>query len=93
MAVRTQGSAETAVFMTETINRFGAPAIVRTDQGTHFQGEFAKLISANLVDHHVSRAYHPQSDGLVGGSLQTISGVRKSTVGGQGDLAAQSWAG
>jgi len=59
-AMKTQGSAETAVFMTKIIDRLGAPALIRTDLGTHFQGDFAKVLSANLVDHHVSRAYHPQ---------------------------------
>lgn len=91
-ALITQSSAETASFMTEIINRLGAPSIVRTDQGSHFQGQFADILAANLIDHHLSRAYHPQSNGLVERSVQTISGALKRTVGGQGDLMAQTWA-
>jgi len=91
-ALVTQSSAETAAFMAAIINRHGAPSIVRTDQGSHFQGQFADVLTANLVDHHLSRAYHPQSNGLVERSVQTISRALKRTVGGQGDLVAQTWA-
>lgn len=90
-ALITQSSAETASFMTDIINRIGAPSIVRTDQGSHFQGQFADVLAANLIDHHLSRAYHPQSNGLVERSVQTISRALKRTVGGQGDLVAQTW--
>jgi transposase InsO family protein len=93
VAMETQGSAETAAFLTGIIDRFGAPSIIRTDQGTHFQGEFAKVLAANLVDHHMSRAYHPQSNGLVECSVQTIARAVKRTVGGQGEVVAQGWAG
>jgi len=92
MAMKTQGSVETAAFLTGIIDRFGAPAIIRTDKGTHFQLEFVKVLAANLVDHHVSRAYHPQSNDLMERSGQTIAGALKRTVGGQGNIMAQGWA-
>jgi hypothetical protein len=37
VAMKTQGSAETAAFLTGIIDRFGAPSIIRTDQGTQFK--------------------------------------------------------
>jgi hypothetical protein len=45
------------------------------------------------VNHHMSRADQPQSNGLVERSVQTIAGALKRTVGGQGEVVAQGWAG
>ena len=89
-ALITQGSAITAAFMPEIINLLGAPSIVRTDHNSYFQGQFVDVLTAILVDHHLSRPYHPQSNGLVERSVQSIASALERTVGGQGDLIAQS---
>jgi len=40
--MNTQGTAETAVVLTEIFDRLGAPAKFRTDQSTHVQGVLRK---------------------------------------------------
>ena len=75
-----QISKETANFVKGIIESFGAMSVVRTDQGTHFKGAFQEFLEMNLVDHRLSRPYHPQSNGLVERSVQTISKALKKSV-------------
>ena len=51
-------------FLNGVIARYGACAEVITDGGGEFQGEFADLLVKTLIDHRVSSATHPQSNGL-----------------------------
>jgi transposase InsO family protein len=44
--------------------RFGTPRILISDGGTHFTGKnFKKCLSKFGIEHRVSMAYHPQSNG------------------------------
>jgi transposase InsO family protein len=44
--------------------RFGTPRILISDGGTHFTGKnFKKCLSKLGIEHRVSTAYHPQTNG------------------------------
>ena len=86
-----QSAEEAARFLTELLDRFGAMSRVRTDQGRHFQGAFAQVLQDNLVDHQQSRPYHPQTNGLVERSIETVSGALKRTVGDKGAHVENTW--
>ena len=86
-----QSSTETAAFVKQLIDRYGAMSVVQTDQGTHFKGAFQEILDMNLVDHRLSRPYHPQSNGLVERSVQTISRALKKIVTGNEKLVL-TWA-
>ena len=51
---------------------FGSCAEVLTDNGTEFKGEFDELLRDSLIDHRLTSAGHPQSDGLAERAVQTI---------------------
>jgi len=54
--------------------RFGCPAHIQTDQGSHFKNhEVAKFTRDNGIQHHFSSAYHPQSNGIVERQNQTLA--------------------
>ena len=72
-AMQSANADEAAEFLETALMRYGALAKVRTDQGRHFQGPFKKILDENFIDHQMSRAYHPQSNGLVERAIQTLS--------------------
>jgi transposase InsO family protein len=44
--------------------RFGTPKILISDGGTHFTGKnFKKCLAKLGIEHRVSTAYHPQTNG------------------------------
>jgi transposase InsO family protein len=46
--------------------RFGTPRILISDRGTHFTGKnFKKCLSKLGIEHRISTAYHPQTNGQV----------------------------
>jgi len=55
--------------------RHGTPAVVITDNGTEWQGSFAKLLQANNIDVNTTSCYHPQSNGLVERFNKTLGGA------------------
>jgi len=59
------------------IARHGKPESVYTDRGGAFlawrdQSDFARFCEAELIDHHVSRAYRPQGRGKVEALIATV---------------------
>lgn len=71
-----------ALFLQKLLNRFGRMSTVSTDQGRHFQGEFQDLLSKHHIDQRLSRAYHPQTNGLVERAVRTIGeALKRSTAG------------
>ena len=86
-----QSAEEAAQFLTELLDRFGSMSRLRTDQGRHFQGAFTRVLQDNFIDHQQSRAYHPQSNGLVERCIQTITGALKRMVGGKGEQVETTW--
>lgn len=47
------------------IATFGVPALVTSDQGTEFMGEFKDLLKGLRVEQRRSASYHPQGNGIV----------------------------
>jgi hypothetical protein len=54
------------------LGRFGASAEVVTDGGSEFKGEFDLQLRRSLIDHRVTSANHPQTDGLAERAVQTM---------------------
>jgi site-specific DNA-cytosine methylase len=66
------------VFVERVLAPWGAPAVVLTDQGKEFQGEFEKVCYKALVDHRTTSRDHPECDGLAERTVQTVkSALRK----------------
>lgn len=55
---------------------FGLPRIVQTDQGTNFlSGIFEQVLQLLSISHHVSSAFHPESQGVLERWHQTVKAV------------------
>ncbi|MGL5769628.1 MAG: DDE-type integrase/transposase/recombinase [Plesiomonas shigelloides] len=52
-------------FLKGWVSRFGCPAKVTTDRGSHFDAAFAKLVTLLGCQHIRTTAYHPSSNGMV----------------------------
>lgn len=71
-------STEVAVeVLRQAISRHGKPEAVRTDRGGAFlantcEGDFARVLGNEMIDHIVGRAYHPQGGGKVESLIGTI---------------------
>ena len=75
-------------FLDFVLSRYGAPAVVVTDQGSEFKGEFQTLLSEHFIDHRLASREHPQADGLAERMVQTMMhGLRKSLL----ERAATDW--
>jgi hypothetical protein len=81
VAIPNKTSMTTArVFRDNVLSTFGACAVVRTDQGDEFQGEFAQLLRNCLIDHRVGSPNHPQSQGQVERAVQTVKQCLRKMV-------------
>ena len=71
-------SSEVAVqVLRQAIARHGKPEAVRTDRAGAFiacthEGDFARVLEAEMIDHIVGRSYHPQGGGKVEALIGTI---------------------
>ena len=73
-------------FLHNVIGRFGAMAECVTDQGREFLGEFQTLLARCLIDHRMTSANHPQSDGLSERLVQVVKrGLEKYVASGAYD--------
>ncbi|GBM27758.1 Retrovirus-related Pol polyprotein from transposon 412 [Araneus ventricosus] len=64
-ALPTAEAEEVAKFLLEEILlRHGAPRVVITDRGTVFQSNLSTLAELCNIDHRMTTAYHPQTNGL-----------------------------
>ena len=62
----------------------GFPKIISSDQGREFINDtFEKLTKLNKVEHRVSSAYHPQTQGLVERFNQTLQNMLLKMLGGE----------
>jgi transposase InsO family protein len=60
--------------------RFGMPRILISDGGTHFTGKnFKKGLSKLGIEHRVSTAYHPQTNGQVKTSNRQLKSILNKT--------------
>jgi hypothetical protein len=65
-------------FLDRVLNCFGALAMVLTDQGREFLGEFQTLCEQAMIDHSITSRDHPEADGLAERMVQTVKrGLRK----------------
>jgi transposase InsO family protein len=61
----------------DALARHGKPEAVRTDRGGAFTArrepdDFARVLEAELITHHVGRSYHPQGGGKVESAVGTL---------------------
>jgi transposase InsO family protein len=60
---------------------FGTPRILISDGGTHFTGKNFKRCSSKLgIEHRVSTAYHPQTNGQAKTSNRQLKSILNKTV-------------
>ncbi len=58
---------------------FGMPKHIQSDQGTNFMSNvFAKVMKQLAIKHHVSSAYHPQSQGAIERLHQTLKSMLRT---------------
>jgi len=74
-AIKESTTDQIALFVIEQIIcRHGCPKSIQSDRGTIFTSDLFQKISQFLgINHHVSTAYHPQSQGLVEKSHSTLT--------------------
>jgi transposase InsO family protein len=61
--------------------RFGTPRILISDGGTHFTGKnFKKCLSKLGIEHRVSTAYHPQTNGQAEMSNRQLKSILNKTI-------------
>jgi transposase InsO family protein len=61
--------------------RFGTPRILISDGGTHFTGKnFKKWLSKLGIEHRVSTAYHPQTNGQAETSNRQLKSILNKTI-------------
>ena len=61
-----KASTEESIHMIKSVifPRYGVPRILISDGGTHFTGkDFVKCLKKLGIEHRVSTAYHPQTNG------------------------------
>ncbi|CAJ1087392.1 uncharacterized protein LOC118469438 [Xyrichtys novacula] len=62
--------------LTKFFSTFGLPRVIQTDQGTNFQSRLFKQVLKTLnVQHSVSSAYHPESQGALERWHQTLKSM------------------
>jgi transposase InsO family protein len=60
---------------------FGTPRILISDGGIHFTGKnFKKCLSKLAIEHRVSKAYHPQTNGQVETSNRQLKSILNKTI-------------
>jgi transposase InsO family protein len=60
---------------------FGTPRILISDGGTHFTGSnFKKFLSKLGIEHRVSTAYHPQTNGQAKTSNRQLKSILNKTI-------------
>ncbi|XP_055343914.1 uncharacterized protein LOC129591981 [Paramacrobiotus metropolitanus] len=66
-------------FVEDVVLKYGMPTHLHTDQGSHFTAKtFAKVAKIFGIQHTFGTAYHPEGQGQVERSMQTIwDGIRK----------------
>ena len=82
-AIPNKSASAVASFLFKVITRHSSPAIIQSDQGREFVNEVNKrLFDLTGVDHRMSAAYHPQTNGLDERFNQTlVNAFTKMTAG------------
>lgn len=62
--------------LTKFFSTFGLPKVVQTDQGTNFLSRvFTQTLKSLSIEHRVSSAYHPESQGAIERFHQTLKSM------------------
>ncbi len=65
--------------LTNFMSTFGIPKVIQSDQGSNFMSkQFSKALRQLRVDHNISSAYHPQSQGVLERFHQTLKSLLRS---------------
>jgi transposase InsO family protein len=78
-----KASTEESITMIKNVifPRFGTPRILISDGGTHFTGKnFKKCLSKLGIEHRVSTAYHPQTNGQAETSNRQLKSILNKTI-------------
>jgi transposase InsO family protein len=78
-----KASTEESITMIKNVifPRFGTPRILIRDGGTHFTGKnFKKCLSKLGIEHRVSTAYHPQTNGQAETSNRQLKSILNKTI-------------
>jgi transposase InsO family protein len=78
-----KASTEESITMIKNVifPRFGTPRILISDGGTHFTGKNVKKCLSKLgIEHRVSTAYHPQTNGQVEMSNRQLKSILNKTI-------------
>jgi transposase InsO family protein len=78
-----KASTEESITMIENVifPRFGTPRILISDGGTHFtRKNFKKCLSKLGIEHGVSMAYHPQTNGQAETSNRQLKSILNKTI-------------
>ncbi|KAI3776250.1 hypothetical protein L1987_46023 [Smallanthus sonchifolius] len=69
-------------FLKKLFTRFGIPKAIISDRGTHFcNAVMEKALERYGVTHHLSTAYHPQTNGQVENANRGVKRILEKTVG------------
>ena len=55
--------------------RYGQPELIRSDNGTEFQGAFRSMCEGLVVEHTTSGAHHPRAMGQVERMNRSVNGL------------------
>ncbi|CAL1390031.1 unnamed protein product [Linum trigynum] len=86
-ALPTNDARRVCGFLKQLFSRFGTPRAIISDRGTHFQGQFDKLLSRYGVTHKVSVAYHPQTSGQAELTNRELKRILEKTV----NISRKDW--
>jgi transposase InsO family protein len=78
-----KASTEESITMSKNVIflRFSTPRILISDGGTHFtRKNFKKCLSKLGIEHRVSTAYHPQSNGQAETSNRQLKSILNKTI-------------
>jgi transposase InsO family protein len=77
-----KASTEESIQIIKTVifPRYGVPRVLISDGGSHFTGkDFGKCLSKLGIEHRVSTAYHPQTNGQAETSNKQLKGILMKT--------------
>jgi transposase InsO family protein len=78
-----KSSTEESITMIKNVifPHFGTPRILISDGGTHFIGKYFKKCLSNLgIEHRVSTAYHPHTNGQAKTSNRQLKSILQKTI-------------
>ena len=74
-------SATTAqAFLQHVLCKYGAPAVVTTDNGVEFHGDLEGLLADAMIDHRYTARAHPQANGQAERAVQTMKSLLRRMV-------------